>query len=126
MLDPHRKRVLLRLVEEDRGALGSQSIVNSRWLSERAIGCSWGSGINLFRVSCITEVDKFLTDAIDAQWSYSLVTEDLLQSSCGATDIIRRTFYHYGHNYRYHYDLSCGSTPISSTRSTRAMDLPKV
>jgi len=92
MLDPYRKRVPLRLVEGDRGALGSQSIEDSRWLSERALGCSCGSGINLFRISCITKVDKFLTDAMDAQWTYSLDTEDLLQSSYGATDITR-TFY---------------------------------
>jgi len=67
----NRKRVPLRLVEGDRGALGSQSIEDSRWLSERALGCS---------------------DAMDAQWTYSLDTEDLLQSSYGATDITR-TFY---------------------------------
>ncbi len=89
MLDPYRKRVPLRLVEGDRGALGSQSIEDSRWLSERALGCSCRSGINLFRISCITKVDKFLTDAMDAQQTYSLDTEDLLQSSYGATDITR-------------------------------------
>ena len=92
MLDPYRKRVPLRLVEGDRGALGSQSIEDSRWLSERALGCSCGSDINIFRISCITKVDKFLTDAMDAQRTYSLDTEDLLQSSYGAADITR-TFY---------------------------------
>ena len=91
MLDPYRK-LPLGLIEGDRGALGIQSIVDSRWLSERAPGCSCGSGINLFRISCITEVDKFLTDAMNAQWTDLLDTEDLLQSGCGATDI-NQAFY---------------------------------
>ena len=77
-------------IETGRGR--SRSTRHSRWLSERALGCSCGSGINLFSISCITEIDKFLTDAMDAQWTFSLDTEDLLQSSCGATDITR-TFY---------------------------------
>ena len=75
MLDPYRKRIPLKLVEED-----------SRRLPERALGCSCGSGcINLFWISRIAEVDnQFHTDAFDDQWTYSLNTEDLLQSSYSA------------------------------------------
>ena len=86
ILDPYRKRVPLKVVEEDHGSLGTQSIVDFRSLQERALGCSCGSGIDLFWISRIAEVDnQFHTDAIDDQWTYSQYVEDLLQSSWSAT-----------------------------------------